>query len=216
MKILSLALVLMASMAFVLMGCSDNPGVGPTSTNQSHAISLMKTTGPRAWIFRYDVNGGFWFADWNTGLLVTFSVDDLSAYCAHQGGFDELSLKDLCLPNVNPDLRRLVGMGVGRDVTVYAWQGIVFNPEATGLRDYICGITPMAVGIGNIKNTDNDVYSWMLNTNNSNAYGCMGNGALQGVDGQKYNLNLVYRIVWDPNGTNFHETFKLELIPRGK
>ena len=216
MKTLSCVLLLMASMAFVLLGCSDNPApvVGSTSVGNIPATPLMKPSGSGAYIERYDLAYWvYWFMDGN-GLLVTLGVNDIQAYCERTGGKDTFSFKDLYLPNADPDLRRCLEQIRGTGVIAMAFQVV---PDPTkDLRGYICGMEPMAVGTANFGYQDNDVLAWMQDNNNSNAFGYKANGALVAPDGQTYKLNLVYRYVWDPGTTRYNEVFKLQLTPTGK
>jgi hypothetical protein len=124
MKTLSVALLLMACVAFVLLGCSDNsaPVVASTGVSHTPATSLMKSSGSGAYIERYDMTYWvYWFMDEN-GLLVTFGVNDIQTYCDRTGGKDPFSYKDLYLPNADPDLRRWIEQIKGTGVTAMAFQ----------------------------------------------------------------------------------------------
>jgi hypothetical protein len=217
MKLLSCAVLLMASMAFVLSGCSDNSAPVVTSTvgSDNSAASLMKSAGSGAHIERYDMTYYvYWFMD-ETGLLVTFGVNDIQKYCERTGGKDPFSYKDLYLPNADPDLRRWVEQIKGTGVTAIAFH-VVPDPAKLYLRDYICGEVPIAVGIANFKYQDNDVQAWLLDGNNANAFGYGANGILADPEGQTYALNLVYRYMWKPGTTRYNEVFKLQLTPTGQ
>jgi hypothetical protein len=213
MKILSLALLLMASMAFVLLGCSDNsaPIVASTDAHQNGPASLMKTSGPGAWIIRDAYNGGYYFYDENTLLLL--GVNDLSLWCNRLGGYDEFKFKDIYLPNADPDLRRIVEQQIGRDLTARVYDAHLFTGT---LRELCCNNEPIAVGTATWRLNDNDVLAYAQDNNNSNAFGYKVNGTLDGPDGRKYMLNFVFRYVWDPGTTRYNEVFKLQLTPTGK
>jgi hypothetical protein len=218
MKILSLAFLVMASIAFVLLGCSDNsvPIVTPTSIGDNTTASLMKESGPGAWVFKYDYNIGWWFLDEN-GLLLTLGINDLSKYCDRQPPyFDEFAFKDIYLPNADPELRRIMEQANGGDVAALLFQVDLLPPE-TPLRSYICGKTPIFFGTASFIYTDNDAIAYLQDNENANAFGYKAHGILTGLNGHPYNLNLVYRAVWNPDGKNSHEVFKIQLTPvRGK
>jgi hypothetical protein len=215
MKTLSLVLLLMASMAFVLLGCSDNsaPVVASTSVSDHPSTPLMKSSASGAYIERYDMTYYvYWFINEN-GLLVTCGVNDIQAYCARTGGKETFSYKDLYLPNADPDLRRVMEKLEGTDVTAMAFQ--VVPGSGVTLRDYICGLEPIAVGTANLRSEDNDVLAWMQDKNNRNAFGYNANGNLVAPDGQKFRLNIVDRYVWDPTTGWYNEVFKIQLTPTG-
>jgi hypothetical protein len=216
MKTISCLLLLIVSMAFVLSGCSDSsaPVIASTSVSDLPATPLMKSSASGAYIDRYDMTlYVYWFID-ESGLLVTFGVNDVEAFCARTGGKDTFSFKDLYLPNVDPDLRRQLEQIEGRGVTALAFQVV---PDPTkDLRGYICGMEPIAVGTADFRLEDNDVLAWMQDNKNSNAFGYKANGILVAPDGQKLTLNVVYRYVWDPGTTRYNEVFRLQVTPTGK
>jgi hypothetical protein len=216
MKILSLALLLMASMAFVLLGCSDNsaPIVAPTSTGGNPATSLMKASGSGAWVIR-SITYDYWygFLDANSGLVISLGINDYPALCTGDGGTNAFNLKDAFLPNADPDLRRIVEKVKAGDVAVYVWDANLWQGHFCWLyRDF----TPIAVGTAHLVNTDNDLIAYLQDNKNSNAFGVKAEGTLNSPNGQiHYKLNFLYRFVWDPDGTKYNETFKIQLTPTG-
>ena len=209
MKALSFALLLMACVAFVLAGCSDNPGSAGVSTpsDENTTVSLGKYPGPGAWVSKYGAEYYAYFTDENTGWLVLFGVNDLSSACAGIGGLDWFTLNDIYLPNADPTLRRNVYQLFGHDVTAMAWHSINAN---------MCEDPPEAVGTANFINTDNDYYAPDQDNRNANAWGYKATGTLTGPDGQVYKLNLVYRISWDGvDGTRRNTVFKVQMTPTG-
>jgi hypothetical protein len=144
MKTLSYALILVASMAFVLLGCSDTPQspvastTALTSTNGNTGPSLMKPGGGSgAVIERFGTNYLiWWFLDEN-GMLVTIGVNNAADYCNYiSAAKDVFSWKLVYLPYADPDLMgRIVAQMKGSDLTALVFQ-VVPDPLKTHLRDY--------------------------------------------------------------------------------
>jgi hypothetical protein len=215
MKTLSLALLLMWSVAFVLLGCSDNPGpvVAATPHGENTTVSLMKTSGSGAWVFKYGMYNGYSFLDANTGWMLVLGVNDLSSLCSSGGGLDWFTLNDIYLPNADPDLRRNVYQLKGDGITAIAWRA---NSWPDDFCSFVATNPPAATGTANFIVTDNDFYAPSQDNKNSNAWGRKADGRLIAPDGQVYQLNFVYRIMWDgADGTRRNEVFKIQLTPTG-
>ena len=140
-------------------------------------------------------------------------INDLDSWCAYQGGRDVIEFKDIYLPNADPELRRLVEKQVGRDITAAVWD---VSPFTGDLRALCCNYAPIAVGTASLLVKDNDVYAYLQNNKNSNAYGYKANGTLYGPDSRKYTLNFVWHDVWDPGTTKYNHVWKLQLTPAGR
>ncbi len=209
MKALSCTLLLMSGLAFAVLGCTDNsvPIDTPTSVGDNTAASLMKTSGPGAWIVKSGLVYAFFFYDANSGLMLCLGINDLAAACTGQpGAIDEFDRKQIYLPGEDPDRRMILHM-TGDDVGAIVWSGPV-SP---------CANAPLAVGTAHVERTDNDFYATLQDNNNSNAYGFKANGTLVGPDGQVYKLNFVFRGVWDgEDPASRKEVLKIQLTPTGK
>ena len=225
MKTLSYVLLLLACLAFVLLGCSDNsaPVVTSTSVDHNPAGSLLKTSGSGAWVFKYDAGWAFWFFDVDKGLILTLCINDMDNFCAHLGGNDQTRVNDIYLPNADPDLRRNVYQVSGKDLTAYVFPA-VYDPGKLLLRDYLCSAdpgvpitAPIMWGTVKLQATDNDAIAYMQDNENANAFGYKVQGTLTDLDGQVYNLNLVDRWIWNPDGTHSSGVFKMQFTPiRGR
>jgi hypothetical protein len=215
MKILSCALLLVASMAFVLLGCADNSGpVAGTTTNRNRAaLALSKTTGSGAWVFKYGMYNAYGFLDANTGWMLVLGVNDLSSLCSGSGGMDWFTLNDIYLPNADPELRRNVYQLKGDGIATMAWRADTWPDDFC---TFAASTPPAAVGTANLIVTDNDFYAPDQDNKNSNAWGRKANGRLIAPDGQVYQLNFVYRISWDGvDGARRNVVFKIQLTPAG-
>jgi len=214
MKILSVALLLIASLASVLMGCSESaaPVVTPTTPSDHPVPSLAKIDGPGAWIFRYEGLTGWLFFDAENQWLAAIGFTDVSTWCDGVVALSMVSIKDIYLPNADPDLRRLIFQQKGRDVAAVVWHGTSWPENVCELFSSL----PTAVGTINFSDKNNDV-TWWLDNKNSNTFGEKAQGRLTGPDGQVYQLNLTWRIVWDgDDGTRVHMVTNINLTPTGK
>ena len=214
MKTLKSVFVLLAFVAVTFLGCSDQSQspIAPNA-NDNTVTSLMKP-GSGAFIIKHDEEIWWWFIN-DTGLMIILGINDVAEFCDGTGGIDLMSIRDIYLPNADPNLRRLVAHQHGNNYTARAWQ-VDAPPAYEDLCDFLNNQTPLAIGTAKLIYNDNDYYAWLQDNNNVNAFGYKANGTLTGVDLKVYKLNLLYKIVWDPDGTKFNENFKLQLTPTGK
>jgi len=215
MKPILSSVLLMAFVAFVFVGCSDESTspVVSTSAKSGSNSSLMKTDGSGAWVFKYGFNSAFGWFDANSGLMLVIGVNDFSSFCSGTGGMDWFSINDIYLPNADPDLRRNVYQLHGKDVTAVVWDAESWPPNFCA---FVLANDPLAEGTAHFINTDNDFYAPDQENPNSNAWGYKANGTLVGTDGKRYNLNLVYRVMWDgADGTRRNVVYKIQLTPTG-
>jgi hypothetical protein len=217
MKTLSCSLLLVAMFAFVLLGCSDNstPVEGSMSVTDNPPAPLMKTSGSGASIVKYDTYWRYQFLD-ETGLLVTVGIDNLYNFCTGATPYlEEISVKQIFLPTGDPDLIRVMQWLIGTDVTAMAFQ--VVPGSSTTLKGYICGKEPIAVGTVRVVRKDNDALGSTQGDPNAKSFGYKVNGTLEGPEGQKFQLNLVWHIVAhggdDPDSKEY---LKIQLPPCGK
>jgi hypothetical protein len=200
-------------------GCYDksSDAITPASVNPNVMPSLAKTSGPGAWIFRFENTGYAFFYDVNTGLFVTIGVNDIPDFCSDNGGLDIFEVRNLVLPNSDPELRRVLQIVKGSDKSCSIWKtDSPPVPTKDGISNFISTNTPIATGTAALVYTDNNLNADETDGKNSDAFGYKVNGTLQGQDGQLYKLNLVYRFVWngvDPS--KFKETTDIMLTPTG-
>jgi len=204
---------LVAFVGLMLIGCSDK-SISPIETTgvNDNPVVLQKETGSGAWIIRHQETGWFFaYYDSESGVLLTFGLQDNSIGC--DGITEVYDIKDLYLPNADPDLRRLVAQQKA-DLTAMAW--IVTPCPCSNFCDYITINEPTAMGIVKFRYNDNDFYAWAQDNKNSNAFSTKVNGTLKGPDGKSYNLNFLEMVVWDGVDTNKLYKFKIQLTPTGK
>ena len=220
MKKLFSVFALITFFGLLITGCSDKP-IAPVETNEttSNTVSLQKDSGPGAWIIRYEADYWFYFFyDEDAGLALTLGINDISKFCNYEGGFDMDNVKELYLPNADPNLRRMIDFEKAHDYTAMIWQTET-DPSSGNLHDFICGHNPMATGLAHFTATDNDFYAWAQDHHNADSFGFKANGTLEGQDGELYKLNFVLRFVHhgnDDDGSSDKLEFKLQLVPTNK
>lgn len=79
--------------------------------------------------------------------------------------------------------------------------------------------TPIATGVGSIVNTDSDLFSFLFDRVNANAFGFAAHATLTGSDGTTYQYSAVSRVKWQPNSPTgderFQEIYNINLVPVG-
>jgi hypothetical protein len=209
------AFVLLIFIGLLYIGCSDKSitpveAIGVDKNN----VVLQKVDGPGAWLVRYEATGWYYvFFDEERELLLTLGLNNIADGCAGAGGYDVYSIKDIFLPNADPDLRRIVTQEKAT-LTAMVWQTSVW-PGWDYLCDFMLSNDPLATGLANYIYNDNDYLAWAQPNNNSNSFGYKANGTLLGQDGTSYKLNFIYRLVWDGDLTNRNMVFKIQLTPTG-
>ena len=161
MKKLFSVFALITFFGLLITGCSDKP-ITPVEANEtnSSAVSLQKDSGPGAWIIRYEADYWFYiFYDEDAGLALTLGINDISKFCNYEGGIDIVNIKELYLPNADPNLRRMIDLEKAHDYTAMIWQTET-DPTLGVARDFICNHEPMATGLSHFTATDNDYFAF--------------------------------------------------------
>ncbi|HEX9974374.1 MAG TPA: hypothetical protein VGD14_20055 [bacterium] len=206
-KIFSCLLLAMLS-GILVLGCGDKQA--PISPTQDSTSKLFKSSGSGAQIIRYQYSGYWTFVDNDAGLRLILGVNPLDV-CNGTDTYDLYDVKDVFLPNKDPNLwPRIIDQVKGDNVTASVWPFTALD----------CGLftttSPIAGNVDFIY-TDNDIFSYMRNNKNANAFSFKAHGTLTGGDGQEYRLNLVYRVVWDGvDGSKiWNEDLKFQLTQIG-
>jgi hypothetical protein len=210
MKAVPFGLLVVACLALVVTGCTDNSAsiVAPANISDNPATPLMKSPESGALILRQEAKLYLTFFDATSGLRLLLGVSDLSSFCSGVSGFDTWSFKDIFLPNADAEPRRMLRHMTGDNVGAIVW-----NPDHW---PNICGYVPLAAGTANVVRTDNDFFAGSQDNDNSNAYGFKAHGTLVGPAGQVYQLNFVLRGIWDGvDPASRKVVFKIQLTPAG-
>lgn len=209
MKTLLSAVALLAFIGLLFFGCADEQ-MQPV---QSSSGTLQKqSNGQGAGILRYEEENAYGFIDEDAHLLLVLGINNPSDFCSGIGGMDIFKVKDILLPNADPELRREIMQINCGDVTAIIWQSDEWPADFC---DFILNTNPLAIGSANFRYRDNDFWAWWQNNPNANAFGYRANGTMDGPNGEKYNLNFFYKITWDGVATNYMENLNTHLVLRG-
>jgi hypothetical protein len=138
----------------------------------------------------YDDPFSFGFPDYRSGLAAWFGID-IAAACS--GGDPNISLihiQDLTLPQAD---QRIIRVANSDALPVTVWR-------VDNLDEWGCPIgtaAPIASGQVRVRNTDNDVFAFVGDNPNANAWGVTAQGTLTRTTGQRLQFSSVYRNVWD-------------------
>ena len=208
MKRFHFEIILVAVIGLAFAGCIDKVQ-SPTAADDNTLPSLSKTTGPGAWVFKYDQTDAGFFYDPDTKLLLVIGINNIPAFLAGTGGVDVFNFTDIFLPKNDPN-RRDIRKARGSSVAALVYQSNT-NPSLQDIFDLLQNGTPVASGNVNYRNNNNPCNNGCQNTKTHNSYGWKVNGTLKGGD-KIYKLNFVYRAVWD--GVSGKQILKIQLTSR--
>ncbi len=208
-------LVLVTFLALLMIGCTDKSVQPSASSSVNKQTTLQKdNTGNGAWLYRYETEIAYMFSDEASKNVILIGFTDPKALCTG-GDYEIFPVKDIYLPNTDPDLRRLIEQVKNKDVSIYVFH---IDPWTQDWCEFLSttGDT-LCWGTGKFAYQDNDVYAWFQENPNVNSFGYKANATLYNKDGQKYMLNFVYKTVWDGVDVSTEKvTFKLQVNPVGK
>ncbi len=209
MKTLLSTIALLAFIGILFLSCSDKT----TQPVESSNLTFQKVgNGEGAGILRYELENAYGFIDYDEHLILVLGLNDVQNFCNGTGGMDVFKFKELLLPNVDPELRRLMMQIKAGDITALIYQADEW-PEY--FCDFALNNEPIAVGSANFMYTDNDFNAWWQEHPNRNPFGYKANGSLIGPNGQEYNFNFFDRVIWDWDGSKFTENVRIHLVPKG-
>lgn len=221
MKPLKYLIVLSAFIGLSLIGCTDKSQSPVESARVTdNTVSLNKDSGPGAWIFNDEVdNWDFWFIDWENEIAITIGLHgDPWSSCNGTWEGDIISLKELYLPNADPDLRRNIEQARGKELITKVWKP---EPWPSGSWNTYCEFwqqanpsDPIAVGTAKVNYLDTDVYLDDQGKNTEVVNG-KANGSVTDQNGKVYNLNIIFHLVIDANG-KYKQVIKVQLVPKNK
>ena len=210
MKRFNYTIILVAVIGLAFAGCIDKVQ-SPTAADDNTLPSLSKTTGPGAWVFKYDQTDAGFFYDPDTKLLLVIGINNIPAFLAGTGGVDVFNFTDIFLPKNDPN-RRDIRKARGSSVAALVYQSDTL-PSLGDVLEFLQNGTPVASGNVRYRYNNNDFYAYTQDNKNHNSYGWKVNGTLKGGD-KIYKLNFVYRAVWD--GVSGKQILKIQLTPINK
>ena len=183
-----------AALALVLaFGCTDQ-ATSPTALNEAAVaptfnFSNNPDAGPN--IVRFEDGLGYIINDTKKGIQALFGFDPV-LICTSGGPFDLVDVQDITIPN---EIDRINSVVHGDDIFTTVWDFTGFDCPSYLENE------PLATGLSRIRNTDNDLNSFLYDHNNANAFGLNAHGKLD--NGM---LNAHERISWQPSEGRFNET----------
>lgn len=187
--------LLPAVVSLLLAACSDAsapptaPAVAPVA-----ARGIANAPGELPNLIRYwDDRYGFFILDEEAGLILVEGAPlDPRTYWMCPGGTAGTSGKTYQEVGIRQGVVR--SLVVGMDVALHVYRASDFvggNPLS-----FICGADPIAIGSGEVRVTDNDLY-WT--SNHRNAVGIMMHGTVTWLaTGETMRASGTYRHVYDP------------------
>ena len=141
-------------------------------------------------VIRYEDGVAFVYVDIDQGIQVILGVN-IVEFCTIGADFDLVSILEVSVPEDSNRIKQLLK----GDVQASAW----------AFPEFDCGKytteLPLGEGMVRIQGTDNDLNVFLNDDNqNANAFGLNANGKIFSATGERLNLKVVDRSVWD--GTN--------------
>ena len=176
-----------------LASCTERPG--PTAARvpgPSFDFSNNPDNGnPR--ILRFGDTEGLLIVDAQNNLFSLQASTDRQFGCHPADVFDVMSVQWLLANPDDPLTARIKETRLGRGVYIAVFQGPF---PFSGCADLMS--RKIAEGTGNFVNTDNDVFVFLHDHNNHDAFGFTAQGTLDRVDGSgKAHYNGMSKCVWD-------------------
>jgi hypothetical protein len=134
-------------------------------------------------------DGAIW-ADLNKGQIVFIGIDpvDICIGGTEPSDFDLVAFQDVHLPEGRPVLALLKG----EDLRTSVWP-----IDVNCYRIMILGESPLAEGISDLVNTDNDLQGRQPGDKNANAFGWRAHGNLIRSDGTNVAFSGHQQLVWN-------------------
>jgi hypothetical protein len=175
-----------AAVGVLLSGCADRSTTGPTLRPSFDFTNGPANPGPI--VFRFKDVFGVFYADPVRGLSAIHG-GNVVEFCNTGGtAFQLVDIQHVLPPQ---EQGRIIELLKGKDLETTVWPFVNFD----------CGlfttITPLATGVVDLVNTDNDLLVFLRDTRNVNAYGFTAQGRLTRPSGAKASFNSVMKVVWD-------------------
>ena len=148
-------------------------------------------------VTRDQIPAAFTWVDFDSGLRVIVGAD-IDEFCAGNLNFDLVEVTDKV-----PASGRIIELLKGT-VQTTVWDFLDFDCAL------FTTIDPVASGDAKLRSTDNDLEGTAPDDRNTNAWGFMAHGRLEGLDGTRMSLNAFIRYVFG-NSSGFHVTSKVVL-----
>lgn len=153
-------------------------------------------------VVRYETEGWWYQCTADSGFCVVYGWNPGDACTSPDPEIDVVSVQDITLPQYE-DVVRMLRHIHGTDMNTYVFPYEVFPcPTSADI---------VASGLARFNYTDNDVYAWLTNRHNANAYGWTANGEVYASDGTRMRLNGIVKNTWKPDGSVLNQINKVHL-----
>jgi len=162
---------LVFSLAVLLaIGCSDQRLTSPPTDEAAAAFSITDAPVEAGIVMRGETMIAVGWTDLKEGIFVLIGFDPVE-YCTGPASFDVIPYQDVILRGGRGTLRHLQGEGL----TTSVWPFPGFNCAL------VTTVQPLATGVSDLVNTDNDFYG--DGRSNANAFGFRAHGTLTRTNG---------------------------------
>ena len=154
-------------------------------------------------VYRSDGQTFLWNCDPSAGICAVYGLNPVD-YCAERWDqADSFLFQDVVLPQ-REDVLRILERSRGTDIQTY-----VDLIENLGDCDKVGNF--LATGTVRLSSTDNDLFAYLANRSNANAFGFSAHGDMVGADGTPMRLDAFSRITWKPDGSVDNRVSKINL-----
>jgi len=126
-------------------------------------------------------------ADNRRGVSAVYGTDVVQL-CLGNVAFDVVSLQEITVPQ---EAGRFIDLIQGAAVTASVWPFTAFDCTL------FLNTAPLATGLVDLVNTDNDLLVFLRDNTNANAFGFTAQGTLTRPSGARAHVNSVSKVVWD-------------------
>ena len=196
--------VVFAAICLVISGCDKTtqdpvssgkrtPGSGPNFT----FINNPDNGNPR--IVRFGSLAGFLLVDDKANLFSLQAGTNRQFGCVTPDFFSFMDVQRILHNPEDPLLGQINEVRLGRDIYIAVFQGPFGTLPPRGDPSFCAELLSrkLAEGFGNFTNTDNDLFPFLRENNNANAFGFVAQGKLERVGGGRAHYNGLSKCVWD-------------------
>lgn len=193
----------MRSLAFPLVavlfaGCGREPPTAPERLVVPSFTFINNPDNGNPRIVRYGAGFGFLLIDPKTGLFSLQAATNRQLGCNVPPQFiNFMDVQDILHNPDDPLAGQINELIIGKDIYIAVYEGWDEWVAAGSTCDDLFA-RKLAEGFnGNFRYTDNDLFIFLRDHNNHNAFGFVAQGKLNRVGGGTANYNGVSRCVWD-------------------
>jgi len=170
--------------AAFLAGCGEPVGHQLTAPSFNFT-NAPPSSGPN--IIRSATTFAVFHADNLRGVSAVYGTDVVQL-CLGNVAFDVVALQEITVPQ---EAGRFIDLIQGAALTASVWPFTAFDCTL------FLNTAPLATGLVDLVNTDNDLLVFLRDNRNANAFGFTAQGTLTRPSGTRAHVNSVAKVVWD-------------------